>query len=172
MPEPALSGRDGAGRAGGRAACSLRALHFLAGAARASPASEVTPDCAPRPPWHPRLILSQAEYGTLGLQRGGRRESRLPFQKCAVRVSMLIFSDVSVESLFRNPFTAPGSRQPLPPGQPAQRLPPPRSWPLPPSGTGRWEAGSQGGDLQSQPPPRVRREEGREGERKEGRLGS
>lgn len=73
-------------------------------------------DCAPRPPWHPRLILSQAEYGTLGLQRGGRRESRLPFQKCAVRVSMLIFSDVSVESLFRNPFTAPGSRQPLPPG--------------------------------------------------------
>lgn len=136
MPEPALSAGDGAGRAGGRAACSLRALHFLAGAARASPASEVTPDCAPRPPWHPRLILSQAEYGTLGLQRGGRRESRLPFQKCAVRVSMLIFSDVSVESLFRNPFTAPGSRQPLPPGRHSACLRPAAGRSLPPGQDG------------------------------------
>lgn len=125
MPSrPYRAWTERSGPAGGRAACSPRVLLFLAGAARASPASEVTPDCAPRPPRHPRLILSQAECGTLGLQRGGRRESRLPLQKCAVRVSMLIFSDVSVESLFRNPFTAPGSRQPLPPGQ-AQRLPPP-----------------------------------------------
>lgn len=92
---PSLPGRRGAGIACVRSYSRLR------------PAPAVAPA---------RLILSQAEYGTLGLQRGGRRESRLPFQKCAVRVSMLIFSDVSVESLFRNPFTAPGSRQPLPPG--------------------------------------------------------
>lgn len=147
---PSLPGRRGAGIARVRSYSRLR------------PAPAVAPA---------RLILSQAEYGTLGLQRGGRRESRLPFQKCAVRVSMLIFSDVSVESLFRNPFTAPGSRQPLPPGRHSACLRP-RGWPLPPSGTGRWKAGSQGGDLQSRPPPRVRWEEGREGERKEGRLGS
>lgn len=112
---PSLPGRRGAGIACVRSYSRLR------------PAPAVAPA---------RLILSQAEYGTLGLQRGGRRESRLPFQKCAVRVSMLIFSDVSVESLFRNPFTAPGSRQPLPPGRHSACLRPAAGRSLPPGQDG------------------------------------
>lgn len=43
------------------------------------------------------------------------------FQKCVMHVSILIFSDVSVESLFRSSFTTLGSRRLFPP--PPLRLP-------------------------------------------------
>lgn len=79
--------------------------------------------------------------------RGEKREFRVLFQKCVMHVSILIFSDVSVESLFRSSFTTPGSLQLFPhhpsASPPSLRL---RGW----QALQGW--GSRKGEVPSRPP--------------------
>ena len=91
---------------------ALQFLSFLADEHRSQ--TSKAPTCRAQHCWTCIWFPIKLEYEMLSPWRGEKRQFRVLFQKCVMHVSILIFSDVSVESLFRSSFTTPGSLQLFP----------------------------------------------------------